>query len=305
MESSFAKHFRAKEQKIAVDLHNLRYMMRVYPDRTRTTSDNFDPLLYWRRGIQMVALNWHTFALGMQISRAMFDGGQDFSGYVLKPAELRDIQVLPYNPELPGGEKERSVVSFTIDVISAQRLMRPASLPANKAMNPYIEVEVFHASDKREKRNESALPRDLDPPQKFRMNIVRENGFNPMFDGHFKFKVTKKQPDLVFVRWSVKLSNDGENYNDRPAKLSNLKQGYRTLPLLNEAGDQCLFSKLFFKVKVDSIEIMMIDASSRALDGSRIKGVHFGASGLSGSTTSLISLSALVGHIPAALKSVN
>ncbi|KAJ9419367.1 phosphatidylinositol phospholipase, partial [Fusarium oxysporum] len=279
MESSFAKNFRAKEQKIAVDLHNLRYMMRVYPDRTRITSNNFDPLLYWRRGIQMVALNWQTFDLGMQINRAMFDGGQDFLGYVLKPAELRDIQVLPYNPELPGGKKERSVVSFTSAVISAQRLMRPASLPANKAMNPYVEVEVFHASDKREKRNESTLPRDLDPPQKFRTNIVRENGFNPMFDGHFKFKVTKKQPDLVIVRWSVKLSNDGENYDDRPAvatytaKLSNLKQGYRTLPLLNDAGDQYLFSKLFCKIKVDSIEKMMIDAPCRALDGSRIKGL--------------------------------
>ncbi|KAF6515188.1 hypothetical protein HZS61_005094 [Fusarium oxysporum f. sp. conglutinans] len=270
MESSFAKYSRTKEQKIAVDLHNLRYMMRVYPDRTRITSNNFNPLLYWRRGIQMVALNWQTFDLGMQISRAMFDGGQDFSGYVLKPAELRDIQVLPYNPELPGGMK-RSVVSFTIDVISAQRLMRPASLPADKAMNPYVEVEVFHASNKREKRNESALPRDLDPPQKFRTNIVRENGFNPMFDGHFKFKVTNKQPDLVFIRWSVKLSNDGENYNDRPAvatytaKLSNLKQGYRTLPLLNDAGDQYLFLKLFCKIKVDSIEKMMIDAPCRTL----------------------------------------
>ncbi|KAM5341403.1 hypothetical protein ACJ41O_014434 [Fusarium nematophilum] len=51
MESRFAKYFRAKEQKMAVDLHNLRYMMRVYPDRTRITSNNFDPLLYWRRGI--------------------------------------------------------------------------------------------------------------------------------------------------------------------------------------------------------------------------------------------------------------
>ncbi|EWZ86436.1 hypothetical protein BFJ70_g13907 [Fusarium oxysporum] len=67
-------------------------------------------------------------------------------------------------------------------------------------MNPYVEVEVFHASAKREKRNMSALPRDLDPPREFRTNIVRENGFNPMFDGHFKFKVTKKQPSLVFIR---------------------------------------------------------------------------------------------------------
>ncbi|KAH7115546.1 PLC-like phosphodiesterase [Dactylonectria macrodidyma] len=278
MESRFVKYSRAKEQKMAIDLHNLRYMMRVYPDRTRITSNNFDPLLYWRRGVQMAALNWQTFDLGMQINRAMFDGGRDFSGYVLKPAELRDIQVLPYNPELAGGKKERSVVSFTIDVISAQHLIRPANLPANKSMDPYVEVEIFQASDKREKKNESTLSRDFDSPQKFQTNIVRENGVNPMFDGQFKFKVTTKHPDLVFVRWSVKHSNDGENYNDRPAvatytaKLSNLKQGYRTLPLLNHAGDQYLFSKLFCKIKVDSIEKMMIDAPRRAPVEGEVRG---------------------------------
>ncbi|KAJ3455696.1 hypothetical protein MRS44_017178 [Fusarium solani] len=57
IKSSFTKHFHAKEQKIAINLHNLRYIMRVYPNRTRITSNNFDPLLYWRRGIQMVTLN--------------------------------------------------------------------------------------------------------------------------------------------------------------------------------------------------------------------------------------------------------
>ncbi|KAL5615770.1 hypothetical protein FOBRF1_004518 [Fusarium oxysporum] len=123
MERILIKHFRAKEQKIAVDLHNQRYMVRVYPNHTRTISNNFDPLLYWRRGIQMVALNWQTFDLGMQINCAMLDGGQDFSGYVLKPAVLRGIQVLLYEPELPWGKKEHSVVLLTIDVISEQRLI--------------------------------------------------------------------------------------------------------------------------------------------------------------------------------------
>ncbi|KAI5461620.1 PLC-like phosphodiesterase [Mariannaea sp. PMI_226] len=280
MESSFSKHSRAKDQKMALDLHNLRYMMRVYPDRTRITSNNFDPLLYWRRGVQMAALNWQTFDLGMQINRAMFEGGKDFSGYVLKPAELRDIQVLPFNPDLAGGKKERKVVSFTIDVISAQQLMRPANLPGSKSMDPYVQVEVFHASDKGEKKKkESNLSLDLDSPQKFQTNIVRENGFNPMFDGKFKFKVTTKHPDLVFVRWSVKLSSDGENYNERPpvatytAKLSNLKSGYRTLPLLNHAGDQYLFSKLFCKININSIETMMIDAPPRTQDVGRMKGL--------------------------------
>ncbi|KAL4722928.1 hypothetical protein ACLX1H_010168 [Fusarium chlamydosporum] len=277
MESSFAKHSRAKEQKMALDIHNMRYMMRVYPDRTRITSNNFDPLIYWRRGVQMAALNWQTFDLGMQLNRAMFDGGKDSSGYVLKPAELRDIQVLPYNSDIAEGKKERSVVSFSIDVISAQQLMRPANLPANKSMDPYVEVEIFHANDKRDKKEaDSNLVMEHDSPLKVQTEVIRENGFNPMFDKQFKFKVTTKHPDLIFVRWSVKLSNDGESYNERPAvatytaKLTNLKQGYRTLPLLNHAGDQYLFSKLFCKIKVDSVEKKLLDAPRRTQDGNKL-----------------------------------
>ncbi|KAF4990396.1 hypothetical protein FGRMN_8531 [Fusarium graminum] len=277
MESSFAKHSRAKEQKMALDIHNMRYMMRVYPDRTRITSNNFDPLVYWRRGVQMAALNWQTFDLGMQLNRAMFDGGKDSSGYVLKPAELRDIQVLPYNSDIAKGKKERSVVSFSIDVISAQQLMRPANLPANKSMDPYVEIEIFHSNDKRDKMDtDSHTMMEHDSPLKVQTEVIRENGFNPMFDKQFKFKVTTKHPDLIFVRWSVKLSSDGESYNERPAvatytaKLTNLKQGYRTLPLLNHAGDQYLFSKLFCKIKVDSVEKMLIDAPRRIQDGNKL-----------------------------------
>ncbi|KAF4970271.1 hypothetical protein FZEAL_10080 [Fusarium zealandicum] len=277
MESSFAKHSRAKEQKMALDIHNMRYMMRVYPDRTRITSNNFDPLIYWRRGVQMAALNWQTFDLGMQLNRAMFDGGKDCSGYVHKPDSLRDIKVLPYNTDFAEGKKERSVVSFSIDVISAQQLMRPANLPANKSMDPYVEVEIFHSNDKRDKKEaDSNLALEPDSPLKVQTEVVRENGFNPMFDKQFKFKVTTKHPDMIFVRWSVKLSNDGESYNERPAvatytaKLSNLKQGYRTLPLLNHAGDQYLFSKLFCKIKMDPVGTKMIDAPRRVQDGNKL-----------------------------------
>ncbi|KAJ3522417.1 hypothetical protein NM208_g12867 [Fusarium decemcellulare] len=277
MESSFAKHSRAKEQKMALDIHNMRYMMRVYPDRTRITSNNFDPLLYWRRGVQMAALNWQTFDLGMQLNRAMFEGGTDSSGYVLKPRELRDIQVLPFNADIAEGKKERSVLSFSIDVISAQQLMRPANLSANKPINTYVEVEVFHANDKRDKKEaDTNLSVEPDSPQKYQTEVVPENGFNPRFDKEMKFKVTTKHPDLVFVRWSVKLSSDGESYNDRPAvatytaKLTNLKQGYRTLPLLNHTGDQYLFSKLFCKIKVEPVAKMLIEAPRRTQDGNKL-----------------------------------
>ncbi|OAA38442.1 PLC-like phosphodiesterase [Beauveria brongniartii RCEF 3172] len=294
MESSFSKNSRSKEDKMSLNIHNMRYLMRVYPDGTRLASSNFDPLIYWRRGVQMAALNWQTFDLGMQLNRAMFDGGQDSSGYVLKPPELRDIQVLPYNSDIARGKKERSVVSFSVDMLSAQQLMRPANLSASKSMDFYVEVEVFHANDKRDKK-EGNFDGDngTDTPLKFQTEVIRENGFSPMFmSGQFKFKVVTKHPELVFVRWSVKLSNDGESYStkDRPpiasytAKLRNLKKGFRTLPLLNHAGDQYLFSTLFCRIQIDEIEKTLIDAPRSPSDGSKLN--RFGGKVFGRSNTS-------------------
>ncbi|KAG6041596.1 hypothetical protein E4U41_003333 [Claviceps citrina] len=289
MESSFAKHSRTKEAKMALDIHNMRYLMRVYPDGLRLSSSNFDPLIYWRRGVQMAALNWQTFDLGMQLNNAMFQGGKDESGYVLKPDELRDIQIQPYNSAIAEGKKERSVVTFTIDVISAQQLMRPANLPSNKSMDTYVEVEVFHANDKRDKKEVgSGLTHAFDSPLKFQTDVVRENGFNPMFaSGKFKFTVATKHPELIFVRWSVKLASYGESYNSREgaaiatytAKLKNLKHGYRTIPLYNHSGDQYLFSTLLCKIAVESMETKLFDIATTIQEGkkfNRLGGKVFG-----------------------------
>lgn len=280
MESSFAKNSKTKEDKMQLNLHNMRYLMRVYPDGSRLTSTNFDPLTYWRRGVQMAALNWQTFDMGMQVNQAMFEGGTDSSGYVLKPDELRDIQVLPNDAAsaIAQGKKQRSVVSFGIEVVSAQQLMRPANLPANKSMDFYVDVDVFHANDKRNKKDkELELSHEPDSPLRQHTEVIRENGFNPMFsNGQFRFKVTTKHPELIFVRWSVRLSNDGDYNNsakDKPpmasytAKLSNLKNGYRTLPLLNHAGEQYLFSSLFCKIDIGDIETKFIDVPRPVQEG--------------------------------------
>ncbi|RNJ52086.1 Phospholipase C [Verticillium nonalfalfae] len=272
MESSFEKHSRPKEAKQAMDRHNMRYLMRVYPDRYRYQSTNFDPLVYWRRGVQMAAMNWQTFDLGMQLNQAMFDSGTDRSGYVLKPSELREIQVLP---EGWSGKRERKEVTFSIDVVSAQQLMRPNGMAASKTVDPFVEIEVFHANDKRNKKEtEPALSAVSDTPLKYRTGVIPENGFNPVFDAKCNFKVTTKYPDLIFVRWSVKLSHNGETYNDKPpvatytAKLSGLKSGYRTLPLFDHNGEQYLFSTLFCKIKVDPINSVLLDCVDPQVDTS-------------------------------------
>ncbi|KAI0135655.1 hypothetical protein F4814DRAFT_32265 [Daldinia grandis] len=260
MEGTFRKHSKASDSKLALARHNMRYMMRVYPQYSRLSSDNFNPLMYWRRGVQMAALNWQTFDLGMQLNQAMFDGGTDQSGYVLKPASMREIRILPDGLPLEAiGKLERQNMTFHINIISAQQLIRPSSLGSNRTLDPYVEIEIFHTNDKRDKHDSMAgIPILSDTPLKSTTSIVKENGFNPVFNHKADFNVTTKHPELLFVRFSVRLSNDGEYSSGRSAliatytaKLGSLKQGYRTLPLLDSNGDQYLFSTLFCHIKVD------------------------------------------------------
>ncbi|KAL2119419.1 hypothetical protein VTJ04DRAFT_6380 [Mycothermus thermophilus] len=252
------------ESKRALYRHNMRYLMRVYPDGTRISSNNFDPLIYWKRGVQMAALNWQTFDLGMQLNQAMFDGGTAQSGYVLKPLEARQIQIMPnLSPDLCVGRRPRKKVAFEIEVISAQQLMRPQNLGEKRSFDTYVQVEVLMADDKRNKADAAAYAAAQQTQLKQRTKIVRDNGFNPEFNHTCSFDVTTKYPDLIFVQWSVRVADKG-GYNDKApiatftAKLSNLKQGYRTIPLLNQQGEKFLFSTLFCRIKRGPVTDIMV-----------------------------------------------
>jgi hypothetical protein len=67
--------------------HNKKFFMRAYPAGWRVDSSNPDPSMFWRKGVQMVALNWQNFDEGMVINNAFFSGT---GGWVLKPPELLD-----------------------------------------------------------------------------------------------------------------------------------------------------------------------------------------------------------------------
>lgn len=275
-ERTFAEKNQPGAAKRALYIHNMKHLMRVYPNGSRISSNNFDPLLYWKRGVQMAALNWQTFDLGMQMNYAMFDGGPDSSGYVLKPIEGRQIQVVEKErADQFTGKRPRKVVNFTINVISAQQLMRPSRLGDKKSFDPYVEVEVFHADDKRNKVATAPNGPAPDSQHKFVTKAIPGNGFNPEFNHSHRFTVTTKYPDLVFVRWSVKLAN-----NRSPplatfmAKLNNLNQGYRTIPLLDHNGDRYLFSTLFCHIKKEPITEQFVDYQEEPLrSGNKLRSI--------------------------------
>ena len=269
-ERRFESLCRDQDGKAQLEKHNMRFLMRVYPSAFRVHSSNPDPLVFWRRGVQMVALNWQTYDLAMQMNGAMFATGSDRLGYVLKPRELREpvsIQEEITEPSIHGlGKMHKKLISFTIHIISGQQLPRPRGIAPDATLNPYVEIEMFSAEDKGKgvasgEGGHDASARNgmsgIGSPHRRRTSVVEANGFHPTFNEEIKLSLETKYPSLVFVRLTVWNSPDGRSYNTNPnadplatftAKLSSLEQGYRHLRLYDHNGEQFNLSNLFCKI---------------------------------------------------------
>ncbi|KAK7203441.1 PLC-like phosphodiesterase [Myxozyma melibiosi] len=226
-ERSFNSICKDEESLSQLENHNKRYLMRVYPSGFRLTSSNYEPIVCWKRGVQMAALNWQTYDIGLQMNDAMFSVG-DRSGYVLKPEMLRTVK----------GHHEAATKlhrrKFLLDVISAQQLPRPKDLKPDDAFDPSVEVELFTADG---------------PVQRMRTRVVRNNGFNPIWNERMSVDVSGPLFELAFVRFQV-YSTDGSVFAVFCGRLVNLQHGYRHVPLFDMQGEQFLFSTLFVRISV-------------------------------------------------------
>ncbi|KAF9441822.1 PLC-like phosphodiesterase [Macrolepiota fuliginosa MF-IS2] len=66
--------------------HAQSHIRRIYPKGLRLTSSNLHPHPFWGSGSHVVALNWQTYDLGIQLNEAMFAGT---NGWAAKPAWMR------------------------------------------------------------------------------------------------------------------------------------------------------------------------------------------------------------------------
>ncbi|KAJ6256588.1 1-phosphatidylinositol 4,5-bisphosphate phosphodiesterase [Drechslerella dactyloides] len=264
-ERTFINFCKDKDKKSQLEKHNLRYLMRVYPSGWRVTSRNFDPLTFWRRGVQLVALNWQTYDTGVQLNDAMFASPSDRTGYVLKPLELRSSRHLidSASPDSTAAKLARKLVSFSVEIISAQQLPRVGK--DRDCLDSYVEVEVFSADDKARglvkgnggiDKSGSGGMSGLGAPQRRRTKVVKGNLFAPTWNERLTFGVETRFEGLVFLRFVV-YNDDGNGDKTVKAsyclKLVNAAQGYRHLPLYDMGGEQFLFSSLFVKIDIEPV----------------------------------------------------
>ncbi|RSL65576.1 hypothetical protein CEP53_003651 [Fusarium sp. AF-6] len=223
-EANFKSYLKQKDGEGSLGFLNTRHMVRVYPDASRIDSSNLSPLQYWRYGVQMAALNYQTSDLNMGLNHAMFNGGTDNCGYVLKPDRLRQP------PELiPDNTQE---LRFSIDVLMTKDLCWPETTSDNASV--YIQIKLLVADAQKQDASQT----------KRRTRSIPLQRHDLIIDSRLDFEVKTQYPSLVFLQWSVKISSDGQGYPRHStlgtgmAKLENLKQGYRLFPLKKSFRDE-------------------------------------------------------------------
>ncbi|KAH8169938.1 phosphatidylinositol-specific phospholipase c, X domain-containing protein [Sarocladium implicatum] len=96
--------------------HNKSFFMRAFPAGRRIDSSNPDPSLFWRKGVQMVAMNWQYLDEGMMLNEGMF---ADEDGYVLKPpGYLSGDKTTSTQDEATPGQ----LMDLKITIIAGQRI---------------------------------------------------------------------------------------------------------------------------------------------------------------------------------------
>ncbi|KAM9424872.1 1-phosphatidylinositol 4,5-bisphosphate phosphodiesterase epsilon-1 isoform 2-T3 [Pholidichthys leucotaenia] len=204
--------------------HTTCQLLRTYPAATRIDSTNPNPLLFWLHGIQLVALNYQTDDVPMQLNTALFEANGG-CGYVLKPPVLWDRSCPLYQQFCPVERdvEKMSPAVYSITIVSGQNVC-----PSNGSGSPCIEVEV------------QGVPIDN---CHFRTKPIHRNTLNPMWSEHFQFTVHFE--DLCFLRFAVVENNTSQTTAQRTLLLKALKPGYRHLQLRTQHNEPLEVSSLF------------------------------------------------------------
>ncbi|XP_012152849.1 phospholipase C at 21C isoform X2 [Megachile rotundata] len=216
-----------KERPLEFVNYNKHQLSRVYPAGTRFDSSNFMPQVFWNAGCQLVALNYQTLDLAMQLNLGIFEYNQR-CGYLLKPEFMRrkDRRLDPFAESTVDG-----IIAGTvhIHVISAQFL-------TDKRVGTYVEVDMY------------GLPADT-VRKKFRTKIVPNNGINPVYDEEpFIFKKVVL-PELASIRIAA-YEESGRLIGHRVLPVVGLCPGYRHVALRTECGQPLPLASLFLHVIV-------------------------------------------------------
>uniref|UniRef100_A0A8D0G983 Phosphoinositide phospholipase C n=1 Tax=Sphenodon punctatus TaxID=8508 RepID=A0A8D0G983_SPHPU len=206
-----------KARKLASDfiIHTTRFITRIYPKGTRTNSSNYNPQEFWNVGCQMVALNFQTPGLQMDLQNGKFldNGG---SGYLLKPEFLREIDTT-FNPH----SMYSIYVSFLLMQIISGHQLPPSNRSKTNKADPLVLIEIH------------GVPEDQTKQQTC---VIKGNALSPNWNETFTFTI--QVPELALIRFVVE---------DQLSLGANDFLAQYTIPVLSMSKGNTLFKSPFLR----------------------------------------------------------
>ncbi|KAL5113762.1 hypothetical protein ACEQ8H_008336 [Pleosporales sp. CAS-2024a] len=212
--------------------HNKHFFMRAYPKGLRLNSSNLDPSVFWRAGVQIVALNWQRWDGGMMQNEAMFAGTP---GWVLKPEGYRSTS----NEATRNTAVVHHSLDLSIEFLAGQDIPLPPEEDDARKLKPYVKVELH--VEKPEERYGGHIPGEgRGSKTEYKKKTKTQHTTSPdfgremiRFDG-----VHGVTEELTFVRFKVM---DDERISDDLAawacfRLDRLQPGIRMVHLYDANG---------------------------------------------------------------------
>ncbi|XP_051577057.1 inactive phospholipase C-like protein 2 [Myxocyprinus asiaticus] len=214
--------------------YNKKFLARVYPSPMRIDSSNMNPQDFWKCGCQLVAMNYQTPGLMMDLNIGWFRQNGN-CGYVLRPAIMRE-QVSYFSANTKDSVPGVSPQLLHIKIISGQNFPKPKGSGAKgDVVDPYVYVEIH------------GIPADC---AEQRTKTVHQNGDNPIFDESFEFQINL--PELAMVRFVV-LDDDyiGDEFiGQYTIPFECIQPGFRHIPLQSLTGEVLPHAWLFVHVAI-------------------------------------------------------
>lgn len=230
--------------------HNKNFFMRAFPAGRRINSSNPDPSLFWRRGVQMVAMNWQNMDEGMMINEAMFDGED---GWVLKPEAYQSSAKTMVTLDLVA----KHTLHLTITVFAGRNIPTDDSDkddgPQGKSdLRSRVKAELHIGEDEKDGHDVS-----------YKEHTKSADSTDPVWNLHeekilgekLQFRnIPKVVEELSFIRFKVEDTSHTVSSSCLAwacIRLDRLQQGYRFVHLYNKRG--CLINGGKLLIKVDKM----------------------------------------------------
>lgn len=189
--------------------YNQRHMSRTYPAGSRLDSSNYNPMLAWSVGCQMVALNFQTQDAYLRLNDGRFRENGN-CGYVLKPSSLllKDSLGQSSNPVL-----------LTITVLSGNCLPKPKGLRSGDCIDPYVKATVYDVVNGDKETIVSQMS-----------GVAISNGFFPIW-GQETFSFTVDSWSVAMLQLTVFDKLKEEFIASSSIPISCLRRGIRCIKL--------------------------------------------------------------------------